>query len=73
LTPVRPSSDVEAEGDYEDFGTVTDDDDATLDGSNVELMLEKSVKLSTREKYSPCGTSGLLFQSSMGYPQCHRR
>jgi hypothetical protein len=51
-TLVRPSSDVEAEGDYEDFGTVTDDDDCTLDGSNVKLMLEKSVKPSTRENYS---------------------
>jgi hypothetical protein len=51
-TPIRPSSEVEDEGDYEDFGTVTDDDDATLDGTNVELMLEKSVKPSTREKYS---------------------
>jgi hypothetical protein len=48
--PIRPSSEVE--GDYEDFGTVTDDDNATLDGTNVELMLERSVKLSTREKYS---------------------
>jgi hypothetical protein len=45
-TPIRPSSEVE--GDYEDFGTVTDDDDATLDGTNVELMLERSVKPSTR-------------------------
>jgi hypothetical protein len=51
-TPIRPSSEVETEGDYEDFGTVANDDDATLDGSNVELMLEKSVKPSTREKYS---------------------
>jgi hypothetical protein len=51
-TPIRPSSEVEAQGDYEDFDTVTDDDDATLDGTNVELMLEKSVKPSTREKYS---------------------
>jgi hypothetical protein len=49
-TPIRPSS--EAEGDYEDFGTVTDDEDVMLDGTNVELMLERSVKLSTREKYS---------------------
>jgi hypothetical protein len=49
-TPIRPSSEVE--GDYEDFGTVTDDDDAMLDGTNVELMLERSVKPSTREKYS---------------------
>jgi hypothetical protein len=49
-TPIRPSSEVE--GDYEDFGTVTDDADATLDGTNVELMLERSVKPSTREKYS---------------------
>jgi hypothetical protein len=52
VTLVRPSSDVEAEGDYEDVGTVTDDDDCTLDGSNVKLMLEKSVKPSTRENYS---------------------
>jgi hypothetical protein len=49
-TPIRPSSEVE--GDYEDFGTVTDDNDATLDGTNVELMLERSVKPSTMEKYS---------------------
>jgi hypothetical protein len=49
-TPIRPSSEVE--GDYEDFGTVTDDEDVTLDGTNVELMLERSVKPSTREKYS---------------------
>jgi hypothetical protein len=49
-TPMRPSSEVE--GDYKDFGTVTDDDDATLDGTNVKLMLEKSVKSSAREKYS---------------------
>jgi hypothetical protein len=48
-TPIRPSS---GEGDYEDFSTVTDNDDATLDGTNVELMLEKSVKPFTREKYS---------------------
>jgi hypothetical protein len=46
-TPLRPSSEVE--GDYEDFGTVTD---ATLDGTNVELMLGRSLKPSTREKYS---------------------
>jgi hypothetical protein len=52
LTPIRPSSEVEAEGDYKNFGMVSDDDDATLDGSNVELMLEKSLKPSTREKYS---------------------
>jgi hypothetical protein len=51
-TPIRPSSEVEAEGDNEDFSTVMDNADATLDGSYVELMLEKSVKPSTREKYS---------------------
>jgi hypothetical protein len=51
-TPIRPSSEVEDEGYYENFGTVTDDNDATLDGTNVELMLEKSVKPSSREKYS---------------------
>jgi hypothetical protein len=39
-TPIRPSSEVE--GDHEDFGTVTDEDDATLDGTNFELMLEKA-------------------------------
>jgi hypothetical protein len=50
--PIRTSSEVEDDGDYEDFNTVTDDDDATLDSTNVELTLEKSVKPSTREKYS---------------------
>jgi hypothetical protein len=45
--PTRPSF----EGNYEDFGTVTDDEDVMLDGTNVELMLERSVKPSTREKY----------------------
>jgi hypothetical protein len=50
LTPMRPS--LEVEGEYEDFGTVTDDNDATLDDTNVELMLERSAKSSTREKYS---------------------
>jgi hypothetical protein len=51
-TPVRPSSEVEDDGDYQDFGTITDDDEAALDSTNVELMLEKSVKSSPREKYS---------------------
>jgi hypothetical protein len=32
-TPIRPSSEVE--GDYEDFDTVTDDEDVTLDCTNV--------------------------------------
>jgi hypothetical protein len=51
-TPVRQSSEVEDDGDYKDFGTVTDDNNATLDSANVEMMLEKSMKPSTREKYS---------------------
>jgi hypothetical protein len=71
-TPVRPNSD-EADGNYEDFRTVMDDNAATLDGSNVELMLEKSVKPSTREKYSPLWDKWVAFSSSTGYPRCHRR
>jgi hypothetical protein len=53
-TPVRStvSFEVEDEGKYEDFGAVTYDEDASLDNTNVKLMLEKSVKASTREKYS---------------------
>jgi hypothetical protein len=73
-TPVRPSSEFEDDGDYEDFSAVTDNHNATLDSTNVELMLKKSVKLSTREKYSPaCGTSGWHSPSSRGCPQCHQK
>jgi hypothetical protein len=69
LTPVRP----DFEGNYEDFGTVTDDEDITLDGTNVEQMLERSVKPSTGRSIHIFGTSGSLFQFFMSCPRCHRR
>jgi hypothetical protein len=73
-TPIRPSS-AEAQGDYEDLGTVTDDDDATLDGTNVELMLEKSMKPSTREKYSRLWDKWVAFSifHELSTMRCHRR
>jgi hypothetical protein len=50
---------------FEDFGSVSDDGDASvLDGTAVEEMLKKSVKTSTLDKYSRLWDKWACFASA---------